>query len=185
MNVLDPKTLPEDERIMWDFAAEGDNFGKRCVLTLLRKLRACKSRSPTCTCVHCAEHRAKASTPLARLSDLLTTYPEGSGDNPCAWSSHNHDATVTEAYLRGLKDAAENFGVGPHLLTGKNGTQALCGGPGVCPACIDDHSLAKLSCDNTKGVAQVTCMCKWESGAHPTPGEALMSWFNHTTMEGE
>ncbi len=27
------------------------------------------------------------------------------------------------------------FGVGPHLLTARDGTQALCGGPGGCLAC--------------------------------------------------
>ena len=30
---------------------------------------------------------------------------------------------------------AQRFGPGPHLLTAKDGSQALCGGPGVCPAC--------------------------------------------------
>ena len=29
----------------------------------------------------------------------------------------------------------DKFGRGPHLLTARDGSQALCGGPGVCPAC--------------------------------------------------
>lgn len=40
-------------------------------------------------------------------------------------------------------EEAARFGVGPHLLTARNGEQALCGGPGVCPACMSAEKAEK------------------------------------------
>lgn len=54
---------------------------------------------------------------------------------------HTHLHVVPRRYNDGLplpwtpQQHAERYGSGPHLLTAKDGSQALCGGPGVCGAC--------------------------------------------------
>ena len=122
MNVLNPKDLPIDEKVMWEWTSKNSaKFGAMLVKTLLHKLHGVE---------------VGAAVPLKRLDDLLTVYPKGAGDNPYAWSSYAHDDAVNEAYRRGLKDAAAGrFGVGPHLLTAKDGSFRARGGPGVCPVC--------------------------------------------------
>lgn len=50
--------------------------------------------------------------------------PRREGDYlPLPWTPQHH---------------AQRFGPGPHLLTANDGSQALCGGPSVCPACDPD-----------------------------------------------
>jgi hypothetical protein len=66
-----------------------------------------------------------------------------------AWPSAGCDIGIAKAVVA-IRDAAvkaerEKFGVGPHLLTAKDGSQALCGGPGVCPAC-DHRSATTFGC---------------------------------------
>ena len=38
----------------------------------------------------------------------------------------------------------DKFGRGPHLLTARDGQQALCGGPGACKACDYDAKLSAM-----------------------------------------
>lgn len=45
MIILDPKTLPQDELVMYQFAVSGKSFAKKCILTLLRRLRGKENQS--------------------------------------------------------------------------------------------------------------------------------------------
>lgn len=53
-------------------------------------------------------------------------------------------AVLESDHLSALAAKDAQFGVGPHLLTARDGIQALCGGSGVCPACIHGDKLTAL-----------------------------------------
>jgi hypothetical protein len=100
---------------------------------------------------------------------------------PCADPKVNEGCTCNPIYRANQENAMKNwaqdmFGKGPHLLTARNGAEALCGGPGICSIC-DLKEERRAIIELTEAVLMLVRHLKEEIRQHP---QGVRQSYNRT-----
>lgn len=63
----------------------------------------------------------------------------------------NRDHAPARAEGSATGGNAQKFGAGHHVLTARDGSQAMCGGPGLCRECDRENAMPELGPDSRAG----------------------------------